>query len=560
MSQVYQFPCGCRWPVVGRFEREREMPMIMMDLRKLPWCDATWDLLGRGDTKGVFQLESNLGRTWSKKLKPVSPEHLSALVALIRPGCLQAKDDAGISMTEHYVLRANGAEPTEPLHPAVDPLLSKTYNIITYQEQMMKLGVQVAGFDLIMKDRIRKAVGKKDQKELSEVGRLFLDGVKTQGIIPVELGETLWEWIKASGRYAFNKAHSQSYGNTGYRSAYLKAHDPVAFFVSWLGNADLDSDPLQEIYELVNDAKLRNIEVMTPDLRSLNKDVSSDGTDIFMGLVDVKGIGDKQVIVLQEAIRQEEQSLGKPVAEWAWYEFLIRTDKIANTGTINKLIQVGAMRCFNMPRKRMLEEFSTWNELTKNEKQWVVERQDLTDLLSALKALSLPKYRKPKKKSDPEPVGPFGGCHDVRRERAVQSHVSMLEKPPTPLIDTPLWISYVEEELLGVSITCSKVESCDLGDVNTTVKEFIDGKKGFMVLGVEVRDIREVKVRKGQSAGRKMAFLAVSDSTGQVDNLTVFSDAYDQYKELLRPGNTVLIQGEKDEKKDSLILKKAFQL
>jgi DNA polymerase III alpha subunit len=561
MSQFYEFPCGCRWPIVGPPPTPGAMPLIDINLRKLPWCNATWDLLGRGDTKGVFQLESNLGRTWSKKLKPTSAEHMSALCSLLRPGCLQCFSDDGVSMTERYVLRASGREPTESIHPEVDPFLSKTYNVITYQEQIMRLGVRVAGFDLIQKDRIRKAVGKKDQKELAEVGHIFIEGVKKQGLIPVELGATLWEWIKASGRYLFNKSHAACYGVVGYRSAYLKSHIPVGFFVSWLGMAGEDGDPLQEIYELVNDAKIRNIDVLTPDLRSLEKYVSSDGIQVYMGMSDVKGLGEKQVGVLKESIEQEERVLGKPISKWTWYEFLIRSSNIGNTSAVNRLIQVGAMRCFNMPRKLMMAEFSTWNELTDKEKEWILGQQPgFTNLVDAMKTLSLPKYVKPKRKKDPEPVGPFGGCHSDKRQQVVRSLVSMLEKPPTPLQDTPLWLSYIEEELLGVSITCSKVESCDLGDVNTTIKEFIDGKTGYLVLGVEVRDVREVKVKRGKQSGQKMCFLAISDASGQVDNVTVFADGYTAHKHLFTPGNTILIQGERDEKRDSLIVKKAFQL
>jgi DNA polymerase-3 subunit alpha len=136
MTGRHTFPCGCSWPVVGEPLLPGTLPLMDVDLENLPFCDATWDLLASGRTKGVFQLETPLGRQWAKRLKPRSPEHLSALGAILRPGCLKSKDADGVSMTEHYCRRANNEEQPAPLHHTLSAILESTYGTMPYQEQL----------------------------------------------------------------------------------------------------------------------------------------------------------------------------------------------------------------------------------------------------------------------------------------------------------------------------------------------------------------------------------------------------------------------------------------
>lgn len=191
------------------------MPLLDVDVGHLPDCPRAWDMMSAGVTKGVFQLESRLGATWSKRLRPRNFEHLSALGALLRPGCLMAKDEQGVSMTEHYCRRVNREEPASSFHPALDEILSPTEQIMIYQEQAMQIGAKIAGFDLKNVDRLRKAIGKKDQKEMSEVRKLFLEGASQQKVVPDTLAAEIWGWIEKSGRYSFNRClHPDSMVNT----------------------------------------------------------------------------------------------------------------------------------------------------------------------------------------------------------------------------------------------------------------------------------------------------------------------------------------------------------
>lgn len=321
------------------------IPPINLDINNISLeCPLVWKMLGRGQTKGVFQLESSLGKQWTKKLKPTCIEHLAALGALLRPGCLRATDEKGISMTEHYCLRKNNLEEVDCYHPALEPILSKTYGVLTYQEQAMAIAQAVAGFNLQEADVLRKAIGKKLPEEMAKCKRMFLEGAEKVKILTKEQAEEVFSWIEKSQRYSFNKSHAVSYAIDGYWSAFCKAHFPVQFFTSYLYYAKDKQDPLREIQELVSDAKSMDIEIVTPDITKMKSHFSTDGRTIMFGLSDVKGIGEIQVEKLKKAALQAEVTYGKKLADLTWYEFLVLLSNKVSSAVIEKLISVGAMR------------------------------------------------------------------------------------------------------------------------------------------------------------------------------------------------------------------------
>lgn len=167
-------------------------------------CEEAWNLLSGGDTIGVFQLESNLGRTWAKRVKPRNLEELSALVSLIRPGTLNAYLD-GKSMTQHYVDRKHGLEDVVYLHPSLENTLKDTYGIIAYQEQSMLISRDIAGFSEQEADNLRKAIGKKLADLMAKVKVMFLEGAEKTNVVDKTTSEKIFEWIEASNRYSFNK-------------------------------------------------------------------------------------------------------------------------------------------------------------------------------------------------------------------------------------------------------------------------------------------------------------------------------------------------------------------
>lgn len=546
----YQFPCGCTWPILEERTDPDVLPLLDFRIEDAPdHCPATWALLGRGQTKGVFQLESPLGRQWTKKLRPESAEHLSALGSILRPGCIRAFDSEGVSMTQHYCRRKNGEEEVKGYHPAIDPILFPTYNVMVYQEQAMAIAQAVAGFSLQEADVLRKAIGKKLPEEMAKCKKMFLDGASKAGILTTQQAEEVFGWIQESQRYSFNHSHAMCYGLTGYECAYIKAHFPLAFFTSWLDQAKNKQDPQQEIFELVNDAKLFDIYVEPPDIRSLEVGFHTDRKVIKFGIGNIKGVGDAQIKKLRSAVSSAEEG-GKKLPEWSWYEFLIHCSGSITSSVVTRLIHVGALRHMGLTRQTMEAEFEAFSSLTKPEENWVKEHAGcFTCLTECLKSAARPRKE-------------GGGCATKKRVAAIQSQITLLENPPTSRDDSPHWVAWVEEDLLGIALSCSRLDSCDLADVNVTCKEYLAGRTGFMLFGVEIQQVREVKTKKGKTPGAKMAFLTIADATCSVEDVVVFPDVWKEYGALLNEENAVILQAERDqrdEKSSTLIVKKVWQ-
>lgn len=485
---------------------------------------------------------------------------MSALGALLRPGCLKVEVEPSISMTKLYCLRKNGERTVESIHPVLDEILKPTMGVLVYQEQSMRIGRDVAGFDLREVDRLRKAIGKKDEKEMSAVGELFLAKAKDKGVIPYELAEIVWSWIRKSGRYAFNHSHSLSYGIIGYITAYLKTHFPLQFFTSWLRHARDKADSHEEIMELVSEAKLYDVPVVPPDIRMMEALTQTDHESVVLGLADIKGVGELQVTKLTQAIRET----GADLDTMTWFDFLGLIGDSISSSTMDRFIRVGALRHFGLSRTRQQAEYEVWASLTEKEKDWLRNNsEENANLLDTLKALALPKYQKPKRKKDPEPTGPFGGCANEKRRQAVLNQIQLLEHPPVSHKDMPYWIACQEEELLGASLTMTRAEAtvddfqvtCSCKDVVTNQMPAAD----IIILGCEVQSVREVKCKAGKSAGRKMAFLTVSDSSCSLSDVVAFPDVWAEDQTLLQEKNCVYIHGEKDPKRGGLVVKKVWQ-
>lgn len=355
--KYFTMSCGCQFEIDEEWVEKRGKPVewylqknfippVKLDIRNVPKsCPKVWEMLGKGLTKGVFQLESPLGRQWTKKLKPNCIEHLCALGALLRPGCLRSIDKKhGCSLTELYCLRKNGEAEVEYIHECLKPVLETTYGILTYQEQAMELTRVIAGFNLMEADMLRKAIGKKLPEEMAKVEAMFYQGAAKCQVMPEDQYREVFGWIKESQRYSFNKSHSLSYGVNGYWSAYCKAHLTPQFFTSWLRHAKEKQEPLIEIRELVNEARLMDIEVLTPDLRSMkNHFFMQEDEVVRFGLADVKGIGEAQVEKLKQAVLTAEQTYGKKVEDLKWYEFLVLVSPNVSSTVAERLIEVGAL-------------------------------------------------------------------------------------------------------------------------------------------------------------------------------------------------------------------------
>tara|TARA_R110002110_G_scaffold413924_1_gene642395 strand:- start:152 stop:1708 length:1557 start_codon:yes stop_codon:yes gene_type:complete len=506
--------------------------------------EETWQLICEGKTKGVFQLESSLGKTWAKKVKPKNIEELSDLVAIIRPGCLKAIVD-GKSMTQHYVDRKHGESEIFYLHDSLEPILKKTQGVLVYQEQSMQIAQQLAGFNLQEADDLRKAIGKKKADLMNKIKKRFIKGAKKQGIVSKEVAEEIFSWIEKSSRYAFNKSHSVSYAICAYWSAYCKAHHPVEFYCKYIQFSGGKPDPQQEVRELVTDAKSNEIHVNPPSLSKLNLTTDIIDGAIHFGLLEVKQIGDKQINKLKEELPPIEEFLGKKIDEWSWYEFLVAFSSKVYSTFVNAIISVGVLSGKGESRSKMLYEFDTWQKLTDKEKEWCINNYSKYGNL-----LDLLRGAQPTRKQG-------GGTHNVKRSGILCDLIQQLENPCYSLDDDPEWVIREEENYLGVPITYSRVDSSDTSRANATCKDIINGRGGKVKLGVTVNTVRKYITKKGD----EMAFLSVEDSTGSIDNITIFHDQWSEYKNILYENNNVLIIGKKeDAKKDGIIVEKVLEI
>jgi DNA polymerase-3 subunit alpha len=496
----------------------------------------------------VFQLESRLGQSFAKKLKPRSIEHLSALVAIIRPGCLEAMRDKK-SVTQHYIDRKNGQEAVEYFHPMLEPILKSTMGEMIYQEQAMQIAQEVAGFNLQEADTLRKAIGKKKVDVMAKVKDSFLAGAEKINKVTTEQAESIFGWIEKSQRYSFNASHSYSYAMNAYSSAYCKAHFPKAFFTSYLYYSKQKQKPHEEINELANNAKSMDIDVYPPSVCNMNEHFRLIDSKIFFGLSDIKGLGPSVLRRLVKTIGE----LDKPLNELTWIDFLVFVSQKLNSTAVKALISVGALSHMKESRSRMLYEFATYSQLSNREQAWcekLVQKTKVKNLEQILRLLAA------------APSGKDGGCANKNRLSKVSGWLQTLKTTPYKLKDSPEWISGLEESLLGIPITCSVVESCDISVANCTCKEFLKQSISHRVflIAVTVDRINEIKTKKGKTPGQKMAFITASDISGSMDNIVCFPKEWIKFKRLLVEGNNVMLSGERSKDKESLIISRIYQI
>jgi len=267
-----------------------------VDPDALPLDDPdTYGLLARGDLEGIFQLESSGMRQIVRDLKPSSLEDISSILALYRPGPL----DAGL--IPKFINRKHGREPIEFAHEKLQPILRETYGIMVYQEQIMKIAQDLAGYSLGEADLLRRAMGKKKKSEMEKHQSIFVKGATERGV-DSRLAEGLFEQMVLFAEYCFNKSHSTAYGAVTYQTAYLKAHYPVAYMAALLTVNAGDSAKVQRY---IANCNAMGIEVMPPDVNASGIDFTPVGERILFGLSAVRNLGEGAIRQLLE-VRQSE--------------------------------------------------------------------------------------------------------------------------------------------------------------------------------------------------------------------------------------------------------------
>ena len=255
-------------------------------LEDLALDDAgAYELLARGDTLGVFQLDGGPMRSLLRQMKPDNFEDISAVIALYRPGPM------GANSHTNYALRKNGLQPITPIHPELEEplkdILDTSYGLIIYQEQVMAIAQKVAGFSLGQADILRRAMGKKKKSELDKQYEGFSGGMKANGFSDAAV-KTLWDILLPFSDYAFNKAHSAAYGVLSYWTAYLKAHYPAEYMAALLTSV---GDARDKLALYLNECRRMGIKVLPPDVNESIGFFAAVGDDIRFGLGAVRNVG-----------------------------------------------------------------------------------------------------------------------------------------------------------------------------------------------------------------------------------------------------------------------------
>jgi DNA polymerase-3 subunit alpha len=265
---------------------------IRVDPDDLPLNDeGTYALLARGDLEGIFQLESSGMRQIVRDLKPSSLEDISSILALYRPGPL----DAGL--IPKFINRKHGREAIDFAHVKLQPILQETYGIMVYQEQIMKIAQDLAGYSLGEADLLRRAMGKKKKSEMEKHQSLFVDGATQRGVDP-RVAESLFEQMVLFAEYCFNKSHSTAYGAVTYQTAYLKAHYPVAYMAALL---TVNAGASDKVQRYIANCNAMGIEVMPPDVNASGIDFTPVGDRILFGLSAVRNLGEGAIRQLIES-------------------------------------------------------------------------------------------------------------------------------------------------------------------------------------------------------------------------------------------------------------------
>jgi len=546
------------------------------DIRNIPLdCPVVWDLISSGYTTGIFQLETKLGQDWARKVRPRSIRELSDLISILRPGPLES------NMSQDYVDVKFGRKPVEYLHPVLKPILEPTYSALLYQEQSLKIAVEIAGFSLIQADSLRKSLGKKDSVLMAKARTEFVEGAVKKGLVTKAVAEEIFGWIEKGQRYLFNLSHSISYATLGYQTAWIKAHLPHEFYASYLTYAKFKGDEKEEIYKLVQDARLFGIETIPPDIRLGNPEFRLVDGRIAYGLANVRGVGDGAINRILEA--------GQITT---WPKFLDAVPGLhRNVG--EALIKSGACDCYGLSRSRMIAELqvilgtSVRDEqgervdvkgLTDREKDWFFTNfHKFGSTVSTLQGMMniqniVPVSRLTKKQVIETILELSEGAKrdDICKMKRAELNCMLKELGYDPgeqmrispsrrsaildkikqldmvFEDTPRIKAEAEKYFLGIALSCSPVDGVGSDQATHTCVDVARALSGEECKVCAIIDmVKHTKTKKGKNPGSPMCFVTLSDSTYSLDHAVVFPDAYQKNKDLCTEDLIVLVTGTK---------------
>lgn len=464
---------------------------INLELEKIPLNDKrTFQLISRGETFGVFQLESAGMRRLAKDLKPTKLSDIAAMVALYRPGPMD--------LIPFFIAGKNNPKKVKYLHPDLKQILSETYGVLVYQEQVMEIAHKIAGYSMSEADNLRMAMGKK-KKELMKkekdkfIGRCLNRGIKNK------LAEKIFNFIEKFASYGFNKPHSASYGLIAYWTAFVKANYPVEYMTALLSAELLGvAGPARELKmtQSIEECRRMNIEVLPPDINKSYEGFTIEENSIRFGLSAVKNVGRAAV---------ESILLAREKGEFkSFRDFLYRVDlRKVNKKTVESLIKSGAFSQFGN-RATLL---SYYPQAVKEVGQL---QQEST-------------------------FGQFSLFS--QKEEILKDNYSFLEEFSSEEI------FQMEKEVIGFSLTInplSKIPSDIEKKITKRIGELteVDVNKSQILVGI-ISQIKKINTKKNNS---EMAFLTIFDKTGSIE-VVVFPKDYLRFKDILGLNKLVILKG-----------------
>lgn len=463
----------------------------VIDIDKLPMNDsATFEMLGNGEAIGVFQLESSGMRSILKELKPEAFEDIVALVALYRPGPL------GSGMVEDFIKRKHGQSAIQYLHPALEPILKDTYGVILYQEQVMRIASDLAGFTLGEADLLRRAMGKKKPEVIAGLRSQFVEGAARNGVDHQTAGQ-IFDLMEYFAGYGFNKSHSAAYALVSYQTAYLKANYPVPYMAALLTSIMGTSD---KVAVYIEECKRMGIYILPPDINESLTDFTVVGGKIRFGLAAIKNVG-RNAIEHIISIREK-----KPFA--SFQDFCERVEhRIVTKKVLESLVKGGAFDSLAGNRRQMLEGMERCLEVAAKKQRELSSGQISIFDVGADEKLFIEEVVLPKVADFP------------------QDELLALEK-----------------DMLGLYITGHPLDQYrDLLAEKTsiTTEELKEAEEySEVVIGGIVSRFRKITTRKGDP----MMFVSLEDLLGGVE-VIVFPEVYKKYKTLIQPDAIILIRG-----------------
>ncbi len=463
---------------------------IELDLEAVALDDAaTFELFCAGRTSGIFQFESSGMKDLLRRARPSKFEDLAAINALYRPGALS------VGMVEEFIQRKQRKKKVRHILPATRPILEETYGVIAYQEQVMQIAVEVAGFTRGEADVLRKAMGKKRPEVMAQQKEKFTSGAAARGV-PREKAAELWEHIEPFAGYGFNKSHSVAYAMLAYKTAYLKAHYPTAFMAAMLSS---EMSSKENVAKYLGECHEMGIRVLPPDINESGWSFLISGDAIRFGLGAVKGVGESAVEAILTARRDGRF---RDASHFARAVDL----KVVNHKICESLIRAGCFDSLGVHRAALITALDRLLEEAHRSRREVEEGQGTL----------------------------FGGA-----------------AAPSPEIDLtlPEWSERerlrCEKEALGFYLTGNPLEEHreEMARLVThTTAEIREGCEGGVVLGGLVTRLARTKIKTGPNAGRLMARFVLEDLAGSVP-VAVFADAFQRFGHLLEDESVVVVRG-----------------